>query len=221
VRRIGQAPGTVRSRGPRQAHLEGFDLHANVRVPAHDRARREQLCRYVLRPPISKDRLRLTDDGRVLVELKTPWADGTTHLVFEPLEFLEKLAALTPRPGINLVIYHGVLAPHSRWRALVVAYRGGAECSGGTPAEAAAGKPRYWTWAALMRRAFDLDVLACPRCGGRLRLIATVEEPGVVRKILTHLGLLFPPDSPGPAPPAPGGFAGARPQNPFERARES
>jgi hypothetical protein len=221
VRRIGQEPGTVRSRGPRQAHLEGFDLHANVRVPAHDRARREQLCRYVLRPPIAKDRLRLTEDGRVLVQLKTPWADGTTHLVFEPLEFLEKLAALTPRPGINLVIYHGVLAPHSRWRALVVAYRGGAGSSEVTPAESAAGKPRYWTWAALMRRAFDLDVLACPRCGGRLRLIATVEEPGVVRKILAHLGLFFPPDSPGPAPPAPGEFAGATPQDPFERVRES
>jgi len=221
VRRIGQAPGMVRSRGPRQAHLEGFDLHANVRVPAHDRARREQLCRYVLRPPIAKDRLRLTDDGRVLVELKTPWADGTTHLVFEPLEFLEKLAALTPRPGVNLVIYHGVLAPHSRWRALVVAYRGGAESSGGTPAEAAAGRPRYWTWAALMRRAFDLDVLACPRCGGRLRLIATVEEPGVVRKILAHLGLLFPPDSPGPAPPGSEELLGAAPPDAVEPLREA
>jgi uncharacterized protein YbaR (Trm112 family) len=39
-------------------------------------------------------------------------------------------------------------------------------------------------WAALMRRAFDLDVLACPRCGGRLRLIATVEDPGTIRAIL-------------------------------------
>jgi hypothetical protein len=48
---------------------------------------------------------------------------GTTHLLFEPLEFLEKLAALTPRAEINLVLYHGVLAPQARWRADVVAYR--------------------------------------------------------------------------------------------------
>jgi hypothetical protein len=36
---------------------------------------------------------------------------------------------------------------------------------------------RHWAWADLMRRAFDIDALACPRCGGRLRLIATVEAP--------------------------------------------
>ncbi len=66
----------------------------------------------------------------------------------------------------------------------------------------AAGTPGAWTWAALMRRVFDLDVLACPRCGGRLRLIATVEDPAVVGKILARLGLLHPADAPGPAPPS-------------------
>ncbi len=53
--------------------------------------------------------------------------------------------------------------------------------------------PRHWAWAGLMRRAFDIDVLACPRCGGRLRLIATVEEPGAIRAILTSLGLAAEP----------------------------
>jgi uncharacterized protein YbaR (Trm112 family) len=54
-----------------------------------------------------------------------------------------------------------------------------------------------------MRRVFALDVLACPRCGGRLRAIATVQDPAVVRAILAHLGLAPGPDSPGPAPPQP------------------
>ena len=60
VRRLGdlRTPATV-TRGPRQAHIEGFDLHANVWVGARDRARREQLCRYLLRPPLADDRLRL------------------------------------------------------------------------------------------------------------------------------------------------------------------
>ena len=61
---------------------------------------------------MAQDRLRLTGDGRVRLALKTPWADGTSHLLFEPLEFLEKLAALIPRSRVNLVLYHGVLAPH-------------------------------------------------------------------------------------------------------------
>ena len=58
---------------------------------------------------MAQDRLRLLADGRVGLTLKTAWMDGTHHLVFEPLELLEKLAALTPRPRINLVLYHGVL----------------------------------------------------------------------------------------------------------------
>ncbi len=53
-----------------------------------------------------------------------------------------------------------------------------------------------------MQRAFGLDVLACPRCGGRLRLIATIEDPAVVEQILAHLGLSPPPPPPDPAPPA-------------------
>ena len=58
---------------------------------------------------------------------------------------------------------------------------------------------RYWAWADLMRRAFEIDVLACPRCGGRMQLIATIEDPSVIRKILAHLGL--PTEVPQPRPP--------------------
>lgn len=83
------------------------------------------------------------------------------------LEFLEKLAALTPRPEINLVLYHGVLAPHAWWRLEVVAYR-------------RAERPRHWTWPALMRRAFGLDVLRCPRCAGRMQLITTIVDSAVI-----------------------------------------
>ena len=70
---------------------------------------RSAYCRYLLRPAVAQDRLRLLADGRVALTLKTAWADGTRYLVFEPLELLEKLAALTPRPRINLVLYHGVV----------------------------------------------------------------------------------------------------------------
>jgi len=58
----------------------------------------------------------------VQLDLKTPWHDGTRHLVFEPLEFLEKVAALIPRPEVNLIICHGLLAAHARWRESVVTY---------------------------------------------------------------------------------------------------
>jgi hypothetical protein len=91
-------PGHVISRGPRQAQLDGFDLPANVWVPTYDPARLGQLYRYLLCPPLAQDRLRLRADGRVLVKLKTLWHDATSHLLVEPIEFLQKLAAIIPRP---------------------------------------------------------------------------------------------------------------------------
>jgi hypothetical protein len=63
--------------------------------------------------------------------------------------------------------------------------------------------PGAWTWPALMRRVFDLDVLACPHCGDRLRVIAIVQDPAAVRTILTPLGRALSTEAPGPAPPAP------------------
>jgi hypothetical protein len=148
-------------------------------------------------PGVAQDRLRLLADGRVALTLKTAWMDGTHHLVFEPLELLEKLAALTPRPRINLVLYHGVLAPHAGWRSRVVAYHAppveapvGASASvNGKDDSAAAPVSGHWAWADLMRRAFDIDVLACPRCGGRMRLIGTVEDPDAIRAILAALAV--------------------------------
>lgn len=236
VLQLGREPDApwVTSRGPCQAHLEGFDLHANITVGADDRAGVERLCRYILRPAVAQDRLSLTPDGLVLVTLKAEWHDGTTHLLFTPVELLEKLAALTPRPRVNLILYHGILAPRARARARAVAH-GAAAPSPGEPlptaaenrgtepsrpaAEAAAtappgdpcdanqstppAKPRDWKWAELMRRVFDLDVLACPRCGGRMSVIATIEAADVLRKILDHLDLPTNPPAPLPARPPP------------------
>jgi len=132
--------------------------------------------------------------------------------VFEPLEFLERLAAMTPRPETNLLICHGVLAPRARWRERVVAYGRVLPEPRAAAAPLAAGPddarvkptPRAWTWAALMHRAFAIDVLACPHCGGRLRLIATLHDPAVIRKILEYLDLSRSGQSPGPGPPASG-----------------
>jgi hypothetical protein len=236
VLQIGREPDApwVTSRGPCQAHLEGFDLHAAVTVAADDRTGVERLCRYVLRPPVAQERLSLTPDGLVCVTLKSEWHDGTSHLLFTPVEFLEKLAALTPRPRINLVLYYGILAPRARQRARAVGHAatapspadsrlaaleephpdpsapvaavsgiGSGEDPGSTKKPTPPEKPRDWKWAELMRRVFDLDVLACPRCGGRMAVIATIEAADVLRKILGHLGLPTDPPAPLPARPPP------------------
>ena len=122
VRRCGEAAEADEptSRGRCQARQDGFDLQARVRVPADERARLERLCRYALRPPVTRERLHRTAEGDILLALRHPWSDGTTHLLFGPLELLERLAVLIPRPRVNLILYHGVLAPRAAWRARVV-----------------------------------------------------------------------------------------------------
>ena len=122
IRRSGHTPDeeTERRLGPCHARQSGFDLQAAVRIPAGHRDRLERICRYALRPPVATDRLRLTDTGQVLLELRRRWGDGTTHLVFDPVELLERLAAIIPRPRINLILYYGVLGARATWRAQVV-----------------------------------------------------------------------------------------------------
>jgi hypothetical protein len=100
--------------------IDGFSLHAAVRVEAHERKRLEQLCRYITRPALADERVQLNAAGQVELKLKTPWRDGTTHLVMSPLEFMQRLAALVPRPRLHLIRFHGVLAPNAKLRALVV-----------------------------------------------------------------------------------------------------
>jgi hypothetical protein len=67
----------------------------------------------------------MTDHGKVRYELKTPYRDGTTHVFFDPLDFIGKLAALIPPPRINLTRFFGVFAPNSNLRAQVTVSKRG------------------------------------------------------------------------------------------------
>ena len=105
-----------------------------------------------------------------------------------------------------MLLYHGLLAPRARWRSQVVRYGPPAPDRTALEHEAGpriAGPTRAWTWPALLHRVFALDALACPRCGARLRVIATVQDPRVVQAILAPLARSGAPAPPGPAPPAP------------------
>jgi hypothetical protein len=123
----------VRVRGPHRAvaldaiitgrlcaDVAGFNLQAATRVPARDREGLERMARYLGRPPIANDRLTRLDDGRLQLELKRPWRDGTTAFVFTPHELIERLVALVPRPRAHLTRYLGVFAPAFAARAEIV-----------------------------------------------------------------------------------------------------
>jgi hypothetical protein len=162
---------------PRCATVSGFSLHANTAVHAGDRQRLERLVRYCARPPVAVERLEPLADGRLLYRFKRPFRDGTTHVVFEPLDMLERLAALVPAPRAHLVRYSGVLAPAAKWRPLIVpatsiegseetdapglsadAPGGDTEFSGFAAIEPERAKHRRnYSWAELMKRASDFS----------------------------------------------------------------
>jgi hypothetical protein len=176
----------------------GFNLHAGVRVPAHDRNRLEAVCRYILRPPISQDRLGPLNDGRIAYRLKRPWRDGTTFVAFRPLELVEKLVPLVPPPRAHQTVFHGVLAPHARLRPQVTPKP--PPISQEEQPTCHTSKRRRMDWAALLRRVYAIDILQCPRCGGEMRIIAAITQTHVIRAILKSCG--FPSAPPERHPPA-------------------
>ena len=127
-------------------------------------------------------------DGLVVHRLERPFRDGTTQFLFEPLDFLARLAALVPRPRSHLVRYHGLLAPNARYRRLVVP----APVPCPAPQEGSVHVPgrsphARMSWMQRLRRVFDIDLRVCPHCGGSLRVLAVVTEPSVIAAIVGHI----------------------------------
>lgn len=163
----------------------GFSLHAGVAAQAWERDKLERLCRYISRPAVSEKRISLTSAGNIRYKLKTPYSDGTTHVIFEPLDFISKLASLVPKPRVNLTRFHGVFAPNSKHRTLITPARRGKSLQeeNKTPEE----KHRSMTWAQRLKRVFNIDVETCNHCGGSVKVIACIEDQQVINKILSHL----------------------------------
>jgi len=181
-----------------------------VVVPARDRRRLEYLVRYVARPPIAAERLSELPDGRLAYELKKSWSDGTSHVIFRPTELIDKLVALIPAPQKNLLRYHGVLAARARLRPQVVAAArpDPLVLEEIPPPERPVAPPptgRYMPWADLLKRVFQFVVLCCPKCGGRMKIIATLTEPSAEAAFLRGIGVSsdaprFTPARPPPRP---------------------
>jgi len=168
-----------------------------------------------VRGALAASRLSELPDGRFAIAMKRPLPDGRARLVLTGALLLDKLLPLIPPTYANLTRFHGVFAPTSRLRAKVVPTPpGGAPptlCPSTapppapavkTPSPAPTPKPSptrsayRLDWAALLKRVFAVDVMVCSRCDGPMKIIATIEEPTVVKAILTHLGL---PAEPLPA----------------------
>jgi hypothetical protein len=180
--------------GSRCAMVFGFSVHAGVSIRADDRKGLERLLSYAARPPIAADRLAQLPDGRLSYRLKTPWKNGTTHVIFEPLEFVARLVLLVPAPRVNLTRFHGVTGPAAKWRSAIVPAPADEEhppepCKCEDIRGEKKNRRRNYLWAELMKRVFEFDVLNCPDCNGRMKILAAIHPPINTRKILECMGL--------------------------------
>jgi hypothetical protein len=167
-----------------------------VRCHANERLKLEGLCRYITRPALANYRVKINAKGQVelKLKLKTAWRDGTTHHVMSPLEFMQRLAALVPRPRLHLIRFHGVLVPNAKWRSKVVPQaQDNAKALDATVTDSQEppehGQPMRLGWAKLLKRLFNLDLTRCPHCGGQVSIVAAILQRQAIDKILNHLGL--------------------------------
>jgi hypothetical protein len=187
------------------AEVRGVNVHGKQRVDGTDRKQLERLVRYITRPPIAQERLTRRPDGRLELELKKVWRDGTRALVFEAHDLLTRLVAAVPPPRLHLLRYFGVLSSHSSLRAEVVPEpkedpaqhrpppaQGDQLALLDTGSDNRPAKPTRWAW--LLRHVFLADLDTCPRCGGPMRWLEAAIDKEAVARLLAKHGL-------GPQPP--------------------
>jgi hypothetical protein len=119
------------------------------------------------------------------------------------LELMERLAALVPRPKIHLIRFAGVFArphaklysfsmpwpPHYKYRSMVVPKKKELKLATAKESKVKSKNRSRISWARLLKRVFNIDVSVCNKCSGKMKIIAAIEDPKVIKKILLHLGL--------------------------------
>jgi hypothetical protein len=203
----------------------GFSLNGDVRVEADDRAALKRLLGYVLRPALSVKRLSYQPE-KDLVRYWPAKGRPEDPKVFEwrPVEFLARFARLIPPARLHLVRCHGAFAPRSplrravtraareeiSWEALVSGVPAAglrAVMAGAKRVFQEASTAAAKSWAACLRRVFEIDPLLCPSCAAEMVPIAMITQDAELVRLLAHLGLPaeFPKTKPARGPPSPSG----------------
>jgi hypothetical protein len=168
----------------------GFSAHNAVHVSGDDRPGVERLARYLLRPPLALERLRLEPGLARYRHKRSIRRNGEPY---DPADLLARLLMHIPAPRLHLVRYYGHYSHVARARRR-------AQANEDPPATRYALDPDHRAdptsraerrrlrrqWAKLIRHIYEVDPLRCP-CGAEMRIVAFLTEPRVVRKILDHL----------------------------------
>jgi hypothetical protein len=104
-----------------------------------------------------------------------------------PLDFIAKLAALVPKPRVNLTRFHGVFASNSKCRVdVTLDKRGKGNPSQSKEAKTPEQRHQAMTWAQRLKRVFNINVSICTQCAGDSKVIASIEDQGIIYKPRGH-----------------------------------
>lgn len=174
----------------------GFSTHVGEPIPPEDTRAVEDMASYVVRNPVSLKRLVYVDGQQAVIYrgLRPNPSLGQNFLAMQPLEWLARMADHIPDPGRHRTLFYAHYANRARGnRARQKPSPKGAQ------AEAPKRRRCPPAWARLIAKVYQVDPLRCRRCGGKLQIVAYINDHFTIKKILDHLGL-SPPEKQRPPP---------------------
>jgi len=161
----------------------GFNVFCGSRIQPGDENAMENLARYIIRASFSQERMTyIPEESEVIYRSK----DGTEEKVFDALEWLAGMCSHVPNKGEQMVRYYGYYSNVSRGKRKK---EDSDELIPSILEPEGSSKEFRRNWARLIQKIYETDPLCCPRCQGRMRIIAFIEDDEVIKKILKHLGL--------------------------------
>jgi hypothetical protein len=160
----------------------GFSVHNSTTVYPNDEAGLQTLAFYMLRAPVSLQRLRYEPHSQQILYQTKSGHDRLDPQLSDPMEFLARVLIHIPEPGKHTAHYWGIYSCRSRLRP----HSSSPPDEQPNPSSARRSELRK-RWAHLIQRVYQVDPLRCPRCGSKMRIIAFITKPRVIRRILDHL----------------------------------
>jgi hypothetical protein len=161
----------------------GFNVYCGPRIQPGDEQAMENIARYIIRASFSQERMTyIPDESKVSYQSK----DGKEEKAFDALEWLAAMCSHVPNKGEQMVRYYGYYSNVSRGKRqkedqdTLIPYI--LEPDGSS-------KEHRKNWARLIQKIYEVDPLRCPTCSGKMKVISVIEDEGVIKKILKHLGL--------------------------------
>jgi Zn finger protein HypA/HybF involved in hydrogenase expression len=168
----------------------GFNIHNGVEIDADDTKGRETLAQYIIKAPVSQERMLYDREDQKVV-----YASKRGTVSYEPLDWLAAITSHIPNKGAQCVHYYGIYSNKSRGirEKTRQAAKADIVIADTAPAKRSCSKK----WAALIKKIYEVDPLSCPSCSQPMRIIAIIDQPEIIEKILKHL-VLWQPQAHGP-----------------------